>query len=170
MIVDPTYVTSIEEIAWGLLLITATIVVHGIGTSWALVVTEGSTDPGQPAPVLRDLLRVNILAAILVLLHLTEVMIWAGFFTLTDCFPTLSQSYNVALLDYTTLGSNDDLPGRWRLLEGMIAICGLLTFAWTTSVLMNVVDQIQEGRLKRRRLRKQALAGHKHEDAGPGAH
>jgi hypothetical protein len=165
---EPTYVTSFEEIAWGLALITLTIVLHGIGTTWALVATEGPDRAGEPAPVLRDLLRINSLAALLVLLHLSEVLVWAGFFAWKDCFPTLSQNYFVALMDYTTLGSNYDLPQRWRLLEGMIAICGLLTFAWTTSVLMSVVDRIQEARLKRRRFLKQGASGRTHEEEAHG--
>ncbi|MFO1149780.1 MAG: hypothetical protein U1E62_15490 [Alsobacter sp.] len=169
MDVDPTYVTSAEEIVWGLVLITVTIVAHGIGTTLALVATDGSGRIGEPAPVLRDLARVNSLAALLVLLHLSEVLIWAGFFTWQDCFPTLSVSYYVALMDYTTLGCDYELPRRWQLLEGMIAICGLLTFAWTTSVLMSVVQKVQEGRLRRRRLRRQHATGSAHaEDAHEG--
>jgi hypothetical protein len=168
MAAEFTYVTSLEEIAWGLALITATILLHGIGTTWALVVTEGSDHPGRPTSVLRDFVRVNTLAALLVLLHLSEVLVWAGFFAWKDCFPTLSQNYYVALMDYTTLGCDYDLPQRWRLLEGMIAICGLLTFAWTTSVLLNVVNQIQESRLKRRRLLKQGASGRTHEDEAHG--
>jgi voltage-gated potassium channel len=158
------YVTSFEEIAWGIVLITLTIVMHGIGTTFALIATEGKDHPGQQSPLLAELFRVNSLAALLVLLHLSEVLVWAFFFNWKDCFPTLSQNYYVALMDYTTLGSNYDLPQAWRLLEGMIAICGLLTFAWTTSVLLSVVSEIQEGRLKRRRLRKRGPSGRTGED------
>ena len=162
------YVTSFEEIAWGIVLITLTIVMHGLGTTCALIATEGNGRAGQPSPLLADLVRVNSLAALLVLLHLSEVLVWAVFFAWKDCFPTLSQNYYVALMDYTTLGSNYELPQVWRLLEGMIAICGLLTFAWTTSVLLSVVSEIQEGRLKRRRLRKRGASTSTGEDEARG--
>jgi hypothetical protein len=36
------------------------------------------------------------------------------------------------------------LPDRLRLLGGMIAMSGLLTFAWSTSVLLILARQFQE--------------------------
>jgi hypothetical protein len=156
---EPAYVTSLEEVAWGLGLIALTIVLHGLGTTWALRATEGPDDPARPEFVGLELARIIGLALMLVLLHLVEVLVWAGFFFWSGCFSSMSLNYYVALLDYTTLGSNYDLPSRWRLLEGMIAICGLLTFAWTTSVLMGVIQRVQDSRITRRRLRASAAAG-----------
>ncbi len=153
---EPAYVTSLEEVAWGLCLIAVTIVLHGVGTTWALRATEGPDDLAKPEFVGLELARIIGLALTLVLLHLVEVLVWAGFFNWQGCFGTLSLNFYVALLDYTTLGSNYDLPLRWRLLEGMIAICGLLTFAWTTSVLMGVIQRVQDRRIGRRRLRAAA--------------
>jgi hypothetical protein len=153
------YVTSLEEIGWGLALITITIVLHGIGTTWAIIATDGGDDAARPPRAIADLTRIIALALVLVALHLSEVLVWAGFFAWHECFGTFSLDYYVALLDYTTLGSNYDLPVRWRLLEGMIAICGLLTFAWTTSVLMNAVGRVQARRVNRHRLREEASAG-----------
>jgi hypothetical protein len=156
---EAAYVTSLEEIAWGLGLLTVTIILHGMGTTWAIVATDGVDNPDRPPRAIQDLSRIIGLALLLVLLHLSEVLVWGGFFAWQDCFSTLSLSYYVALLDYTTLGCDYDLPLRWRLLEGMIAICGLLTFAWTTSVLMNAVGQVQDRRVSRHRLRQAAPAG-----------
>ncbi len=50
--------------------------------------------------------------------------------------PNTSTAYYFALLEYTTLGSTLHLPLRWRLLEGLTAIAGVLTFAWSTGVLL----------------------------------
>jgi voltage-gated potassium channel len=149
---EPAYVTSLEEIAWGLALIAITIVMHGLGTTWAILATEPSADPTRPDRLGLGLVHIIGLALLLVALHLLEVLVWAGFFSWQGCFSTMSLSYYFALLDYTTLGSDFNLPSRWRLLEGMIAICGLLTFAWTTSVLMGVIQQIQDRRVRRRQL------------------
>ena len=49
-----------------------------------------------------------------------------------------------ALLEYTTLGSSLHLPLRWRLLEGLTAIAGVLTFAWSTGVLLTLAQTFQE--------------------------
>ena len=53
----------------------------------------------------------------------------------------MSSAYYLSLLDYTTLGCEYDLPVNWRLLEGMIAISGLMTFAWSTGVLFALAQE-----------------------------
>jgi hypothetical protein len=58
-------------------------------------------------------------------------------------------AYYLSLLDYTTLGCEYDLPVKWRLLEGMIAISGLMTFAWSTGVLFALAQEFQERELQR---------------------
>jgi hypothetical protein len=152
MPVEAVYVTSLEEVAWGLALITLTIVLHGFGSSFAILTTEEWHDEAEQGRLGMDLARIIGLVLMLVLLHLLEVVAGGSFFFWQDCFSTWSLSYYVALLDYTTLGTEFDLPSRWRLLEGMIAICGLITFAWTTSVLIGHIQQVQDRRISRRRL------------------
>jgi hypothetical protein len=41
------------------------------------------------------------------------------------------------------------LPDRWRLLGGMIAIAGVLAFAWSTAVLLALAQRFQYEQLKR---------------------
>jgi len=52
------------------------------------------------------------------------------------------------LNEYTTLGSNIFLPLKWRLLEGMIATSGLLTFAWSTGVLITLAQKFQDRQME----------------------
>ena len=61
--------------------------------------------------------------------------------------PNASTAYHYALLEHTTLGSSLDLPLRWRLLEGLVAIAGVLAFAWSTSVLLTLAQGFQEQQL-----------------------
>jgi hypothetical protein len=58
--------------------------------------------------------------------------------------PSASTAYYYALLEYTTLGSSLNLPLHWRLLEGLTAIAGVLTFAWSTGVLLTLAQSFQE--------------------------
>ena len=44
-------------------------------------------------------------------------MLWAGFFQWKQCFANFSTASYFAFTEYTTLGSNFDLPQNWRLLE-----------------------------------------------------
>ena len=72
--------------------------------------------------------------------------------------PNVSTAYHYAMLEYTTLGSSINLPLRWRLLEGLIAIAGVLTFAWSTAVLLTLAQKFQEQQLlilQKRREKKQ---------------
>jgi hypothetical protein len=85
----------------------------------------------------------------LMVVHLFEVLIWALFFFWKHAFANLSISYYFALNEYTTLGSNYDLPVSLRLLEGCLATAGLLTFAWSTAALLPLLQEFQEQQLQR---------------------
>ena len=84
---------------------------------------------------------------IIILVHCSEVLIWAAFFFYwTGGMPNVSTAYYFALLEYD-LGSNLNLPLHWRLLEGLTAIAGVLTFAWSTGVLLTLAQSFQEQQL-----------------------
>ena len=110
---------------------------------------------------------VLILASwIIVLVHLTELLVWAAFFLWQDAMPNASTSYYFALMQYTTVGSSFNLPLRWRLLDGMIPIAGLMTFAWSTGVLFTLAQEFQDQRMK---LIEQRHKRRQHQAAGPPA-
>ena len=124
------YVTGIEEIVWGVGLVAITMVLHGLGMVWTLrAVTRLKARLGPQLGLAASLLILVVAAWLITVSHLVEVFTWAGFFLWKHAMPNASVAYYFALLDYTTLGSEYDLPSNWRLLEGMIAIAGLLTFA-----------------------------------------
>jgi hypothetical protein len=104
---------------------------------------------------------VLILASwMIVLIHLVELLVWAAFFLLQGAMPSASTSYYFALMQYTTVGSSLNLPLRWRLLEGMLPIAGLMTFAWSTGVLFTLAQDFQSTQLSlihERRTRRQSL-------------
>jgi hypothetical protein len=90
-----------------------------------------------------------ILASCMILIvHLAEVLIWAVFFLWKGAFPNSSIAFYFSLNEYTTLGSAYNLPFRWRLLEGMIATAGLLSFAWSTGVLITLALKFQERQME----------------------
>jgi hypothetical protein len=101
----------------------------------------------------------------ILIVHLSEVFSWASFFWANKAVDaqhlTASLCYYFALLDYTTLGCPYNLVLRWRLLEGMIAIAGLLTFAWSTGVLLTLAQdfQVQQLQLLKQRREKRHVQG-----------
>ena len=144
------YVAGFEEIAWGVALVAITMVLHGLGMVWTLRAVHGLKGRLGVNPNLALSLLVLVIAAWLITVsHLVEVYAWAGFLRWKGAMPNMSSAYYLALLDYTTLGCEYDLPSNWRLLEGMIAISGLMTFAWSTGVLFALAQDFQARELRR---------------------
>jgi len=144
------YVTGIEEIAWGCGLVAITMVLHGIGMVWTLRVVKAlKVRLGRQLRRGASLFLLVVAAWLITASHLVEVFAWAGFFLWKGAMPNPSVAYYFALLQYTTAGSEYYLPSNWRLLEGMIAIAGLMTFAWSTGVFFAVAQEFQERELRR---------------------
>ena len=144
---DLDYVIRLEEVIWGCLLLVVTLIIHVIGLSYTTRLSSAlMTRTREPRPNFGR--GVVILAALMiVVLHLTEVMVWAGFFTWKHAQPNPFSAFYYALVNYTTLGSGY-LPVRWRLLEGLIAMAGLLSFAFSTSALIALAPHFVTQALK----------------------
>lgn len=142
------YVTSLEEILWGISLLAITMAIHGCGMLATLFTshvleqrTKGSHSFVRGSGIL------IVASWMIVLVHLIEVLVWAAFFLWQDAMPNASTSYYFALMQYTTVGSSFNLPPRWRLLDGMLPIAGLMTFAWSTGVLFTLAQEFQRKQL-----------------------
>ena len=142
------YVVSLEEVVWGITLVAITMAIHGFGMLLTLFTSHVLKEGTGGAQSFFSGVGVLILASwIIVLIHLTELLIWAAFFLLQDAMPNASTSYYFALMQYTTVGSNFNLPPRWRPLDGMLPIAGLMTFAWSTGVLLTLAQEFQSTQL-----------------------
>jgi hypothetical protein len=150
-----TYTTRLEEVLWGGGLIALTLVIHAFGMMLTLRFSEGFKERfSSAASFSKGLLNLILTTWIISLVHIAEVMVWAAFFQWKHCFPNYSTASYFTFLEYTTVGSQYNLPLNWRLLEGMLATAGLLGFAWSTGVLLTVAQEFQDAQLqalKRRR-------------------
>jgi hypothetical protein len=139
------YVTSLEEVLWGAFLVALTMAIHGVGVVVTLRASGALRRRQAGLSTFRSGIRLLVVATwLLVVVHLIEVLGWATFFRLADAFANTSTAFYYALMQYTTVSSGIQLPDRLRLLGGMIAMSGLLTFAWSTSVLLILARQFQE--------------------------
>ena len=152
---ESLYVISLHELFWGGILVAITMAMHGFGMLAILRITNHLKNRFERKTGFVSGLSILILSSWMILLvHLTEVVVWASFFLWKGAFPNRSLSYYFSLNEYTTVGSNFSLPVHWRLLEGMIATAGLLTFAWSTGILLTLAQEFQDQQLqalKRRR-------------------
>jgi hypothetical protein len=143
-------VTTLEEVIWGIGLVAVTMIIHAFAMPMTLAVCSVAQTRRPNWRGFFAGVRVLLLASgLIVITHLVEVAVWAGFFVVRDAFPTTSAAYYYSLLQYTTAGSDLSLPDRWRLLGGMIAIAGVLAFAWSTAVLLVLAQRFQYEQLKR---------------------
>jgi hypothetical protein len=143
--VEPTYIISFEEIVWGGILVAVSMGIHGLGMLWILRVNRSIKQKFWTGKNLITGLWPIIFASFMIIfVHLSEVLVWSLFFLWRNCFPNGSVAFYFALNEYTTVGSKYNLPLNWRLLEGMISITGLLTFAWSTGVLFTLAKEFHE--------------------------
>ena len=149
------YITSAEEVVWGIILVATTLIIHAMG----MILTQHFSNEfkqqvGQRRPFLSGMGTLVLASWLIVIVHCFEIVMWAGFFQWKHCFPNYSTAAYFSFLEYTTVGSAFNLPLKWRLLEGMIATAGLLAFAWSTGVLMTLATAFQEQQLRLLRERR----------------
>lgn len=145
---DLAYVISADEIVWGGVLLALTIAIHGTAMLQILRVSFALGERVQARSRSLGLrLGITIVATwMIVLTHLVEVAIWAVFFVWNDAQPNIHSAFYNAMLNYATLQAGY-LPLRWRLLEGMLGIAGVLTFAWSTSALLVLAPKFTQAAL-----------------------
>ena len=144
---DLDYVVRLDEVVWGCLLVAVTLVIHGVGLFYTMRLSSALLlRPRKPSPSL-GMVVVVLAAMTIVVLHLTEVMVWAAFFTWKHAQPNPFSAFYYALLNYTTLGAGY-LPIRWRLLEGLLPMAGLISFAFSTSVLIALAPHFMTQAMK----------------------
>lgn len=73
-------------------------------------------------------------------MHIAEIMLWAYALMWLGLIIKATDAIYFCANAYTTLGYGTvDLDAGWRNISPIIAISGLFTFAWTTSVLVSIV-------------------------------
>ena len=142
------YVIRLEEIAWGSLLVAVTLAIHGVGMLVTLRVTDAIKNRFKESMSIFFSLGIVILASwMIILTSAVEIWVWGEFFVLMGALPNGSTAFYYALVNYTTLDSGY-LPLRWHLLEGLLAMAGLLTLAWSTGILYTLIEDFQRSVLR----------------------
>ncbi|GAB5405654.1 MAG: potassium channel family protein [Aureliella sp.] len=138
----------LESILVGTLLTMATVCVHAVGTSQWIAYLKYHGKKVQDGEYTR-MLPVQLLclsAAILILLHILEVGIWAVAYLVLpnlESLRTFEEAVYFSTVTFASLGYGDIvIVGPWRLLSAIQAMNGLLLFGWSTALLFAVVERI----------------------------
>ena len=133
----------LSRLSIALVLMAACVAIHAAGVSWAL--RELRRSP-RPTPRFWAGTRLFVLvAAWMVMLHLTEVAVWAGFYLWKDAMPDLPSALYFSAVTYTTTGYGDlVLAEEWRLLGAVEALTGILMCGWSTGFFFAIVNRLYE--------------------------
>jgi hypothetical protein len=119
---------------------------HGLGMLLTLRVSKGLKQRFErlrAQSFLFGVIVIVVAAWMIILVNFVEISVWASFYVWRDAIHNPNVAFYYALVNYTTLDSGY-LPQRWRLLEGVLAMAGLLTMAWSTGVLFTLALEFQD--------------------------
>lgn len=121
-------------------LIASTVIAHVVGVSLIIGRMRGQPPPATVKCIAWLLTR---LAWMLILCHVIEIGMWALFYRLSGCFPTLGSAFYFSGVTYTTVGYGDlILPARWRILGPVEALAGILMCGLSASIFFAINEKI----------------------------
>ena len=121
------------------------IMIHALVTVGAVGIARSAGLRHTERPRLHLMGVMVATAAILMVAHTLEVVIWAIGYAVVGAAPAGSDLLYFAFVNYTTLGYGDITPVQaWRLNGPMTAMNGILMFGWSTAVLFEVLRKTLE--------------------------
>lgn len=128
-------------IAWCLM--ASNVVIHAYGVVAAI---ERLRRRDVESPRLASWTWVFVgLAGWIILLHVTEIMVWAFAYTAVKAMPDLPSAMYFSAVTYTTTGYGDlVLAEGWRIVGGVEALTGILMCGWSTGFFFAVVNRVYE--------------------------
>jgi len=119
------------------------VAIHAAGVSWALQVVRRL--PRVPLRFWSSTRLFVLVSVWIVLLHLAEIALWAGFYLWRDAMPDLRSALYFSAVTYTTTGYGDVvLAEGWRLLGAVEALTGILMCGWSTGFFFAIVNRLYE--------------------------
>jgi hypothetical protein len=86
-------------------------------------------------------LLLNVIFALVTVLHLTEAGIWAAFYYVRGLFTDYETAFYFSLGTYSTIGYGDVvLPEHWRLLGGIEGVSGVLLCGLSAAFIFAVIN------------------------------
>lgn len=82
------------------------------------------------------------ITAVMMVLHLLEILLWGGFYR-WRCFSSWAAAFYFSLASFTTVGSGDvSLPPEWRSFGPLESLTGVLMCGLSASFLFAVVSRL----------------------------
>lgn len=92
----------------------------------------------------RSAVLVSRFTAVIIVLHILQILLWAGFYR-WHCFSTLESSFYFSATSYSTVGYGDVvLPRRWRTLGPVESVMGMIMCGISVSCLFAIAIRLIE--------------------------
>ncbi len=122
-----------------------TIVIHALVMTTVVRVAHALGTKRVWHPWLRLTAVMIATVSVLMLAHVSEVLVWATIYALTDAAPAGANLVYFAFVNFATLGYGDITPvPRWLLLGPITALNGILLSGWSTAVIFEVLRRSME--------------------------
>jgi voltage-gated potassium channel len=139
----------VREASAAVVLVTLTLLLQCAGI--AALISWGRTslapDVHRLGPTRSAILMVRFITAFVVL-HIFEILLWAGFYR-WRCFPLWESAFYFSAASYATVGYGDVvLPQMWRTLGPVESIIGVLMCGLSASFLFAIVTRLVDRETK----------------------
>ncbi len=85
-----------------------------------------------------------VLGLLLFMLHLLEILIFAGFYIAVGAVTHFEASFYYSASVYATLGTTSDVfADEWRLVGAIEAVVGFILIGWSTAFMVSTVNRLR---------------------------
>ena len=97
----------------------------------------------------RNFVLLQGVAALMLLVHLVNIALWAWLFCLCGEFSEFEAAYYHSAVNYSSLGYGDIVMSKqWRLLGPLETVNGMMMFGISTALILAIASRLIEQRLK----------------------
>jgi len=131
-----------NDLLTGMLISFLNFGIHALMTALIVVTTRRTESRTHHFGIfVRLTALLTVAVTFLMLAHIAEIAVWAGFLDLMGVGIVNVGTFEFAFENYTALGYGDALPKdvRYRLIGPIMALNGLLLIGWSVAVIFEVM-------------------------------
>jgi|SRR5580704_6479994 voltage-gated potassium channel len=132
--------TFVHQAVAAVVLVTLTLSFQCAGMAALIYFAKSNFGPGgHRHGALRSTLLLVRFTTVMFVLHILQILLWAGFYR-WNCFPSWESAFYFSATSYSTVGYGDlVLPAIWRTLGPLESVTGVLMCGLSASLLFAIV-------------------------------